>query len=84
MHTAHNSGFYSERHVSEIASMALDLLAGSVVFQIPHRPNSRLNIRMGVHRLDQFTLISYNRKSEQNIQNSQVFMLEKRTFDLYD
>jgi len=38
-----------DRHVSEIASMALDLLAGSVVFQIPHRPNSRLNIRMGVH-----------------------------------
>ena len=30
--------------------MALDLLAGSVVFQIPHRPNSRLNIRMGLHR----------------------------------
>ena len=32
-----------------MASMALDLLAGSVVFQIPHRPNSRLNIRMGLH-----------------------------------
>ena len=30
--------------------MALDLLAGSVVFQIPHRPNARLNIRMGIHR----------------------------------
>ena len=29
--------------------MALDLLAGCVVFQIPHRPNARLNIRMGVH-----------------------------------
>ena len=29
--------------------MALDLLAGSVVFQIPHRPNARLNIRMGLH-----------------------------------
>ena len=38
-----------DRHVSEIASMALDLLAGCVVFQIPHRPNARLNIRMGVH-----------------------------------
>ena len=36
--------------MSEIASMALDLLAGSVVFQIPHRPNARLNIRMGIHR----------------------------------
>ena len=36
--------------MTEIASMALDLLAGSVVFQIPHRPNARLNIRMGIHR----------------------------------
>ena len=43
-------GRIGDRHVSEIASMALDLLAGSVVFQIPHRPNSRLNIRMGLHR----------------------------------
>ena len=44
----HASG---DKHVSEIAGIALDLLAGSVVFQIPHRPNSRLNIRMGFHRL---------------------------------
>ena len=28
--------------------MALDLLAGFVVFQIPHKPNSRLAIRMGI------------------------------------
>ena len=39
-----------DRHVTEIASMALDLLAGSVVFQIPHKPNAKLNIRMGFHR----------------------------------
>ena len=39
-----------DKHVSEIASMALDLLAGVVVFQIPHRPNTKLNIRMGFHR----------------------------------
>jgi len=38
-----------DNHVSEIASMALDLLAGSVVFQIPHKPNAKLNIRMGFH-----------------------------------
>ena len=38
------------KHAPEIATMALDLLAGSVVFQIPHRPNARLNIRMGIHR----------------------------------
>ncbi|KAJ4430762.1 hypothetical protein ANN_19353 [Periplaneta americana] len=38
-----------EKHVTEIATMALDLLAGSVVFKIPHRPNERLQIRSGVH-----------------------------------
>jgi class 3 adenylate cyclase len=29
--------------------MALDLLAASVVFKIPHRPNERLQIRSGIH-----------------------------------
>jgi hypothetical protein len=29
--------------------MALDLLAGSVVFKIPHRPSETLQIRSGVH-----------------------------------
>ena len=42
--------FSGDNHVIEIASMALDLLAGSVVFQIPHKPNAKLNIRMGFHR----------------------------------
>jgi len=27
-------------HIAEIATMALDLLAGSVIFQIPHRPGT--------------------------------------------
>ena len=40
-----------DQHVVEVASMALDLLASSVVFQIPHRPSAKLNIRMGIHRL---------------------------------
>ena len=55
----HNTSITSpgDRHVSEIASMALDLLAGSVVFQIPHRPNARLNIRMGIHRSDSLLLV---------------------------
>ena len=39
-----------DKHVSEIASMAFDLLAGFVVLQIPHRPNMKLNVRMGFHR----------------------------------
>uniref|UniRef100_A0A1B6MQA4 guanylate cyclase n=1 Tax=Graphocephala atropunctata TaxID=36148 RepID=A0A1B6MQA4_9HEMI len=37
------------RHVSEIATMALDLLAGSLHFPVPHRPAQRLQIRSGVH-----------------------------------
>ena len=41
-----------EEHVSEIAAMALDLLAGSVVFHIPHKPNKRIQIRMGFHRFE--------------------------------
>ena len=39
-----------DQHVVEIASMALDLLASAVVFQIPHRPSAKLIIRMGIHR----------------------------------
>ncbi|XP_065346334.1 guanylate cyclase 2G [Cloeon dipterum] len=37
------------KHVSEIATMALDLLAGSSVFAIPRRPGERLQIRSGIH-----------------------------------
>lgn len=35
--------------MSEIATMALDLLAGSTACYIPHRPQERLQIRSGVH-----------------------------------
>ena len=42
--------YSGDKHVSEIASMAFDLLAGFVVLQIPHRPNMKLNVRMGFHR----------------------------------
>ncbi|KAK9496336.1 hypothetical protein O3M35_013354 [Rhynocoris fuscipes] len=38
-----------KRHVSEIATMALDLMDGSTLFLIPHRPSERLHIRSGVH-----------------------------------
>ncbi|XP_025836512.1 uncharacterized protein LOC108736041 [Agrilus planipennis] len=37
------------KHVSEIASMALDLLAGSTQFKIPHRKSEKLQIRSGAH-----------------------------------
>ncbi|XP_035705961.1 uncharacterized protein LOC110846821 [Folsomia candida] len=36
-------------HISEISTMALDLLAGAVTFQIPHRPGEKLQIRIGLH-----------------------------------
>ncbi|ODN04011.1 Atrial natriuretic peptide receptor 1 [Orchesella cincta] len=37
------------QHIAEIATMSLDLLAGSVCFQIPHRPGEKLQIRIGIH-----------------------------------
>ncbi|GJQ80048.1 hypothetical protein Trydic_g19336 [Trypoxylus dichotomus] len=37
------------KHISEIASMALDLLAGTSQFKIPHRKTERLQIRSGIH-----------------------------------
>lgn len=36
-------------HVTEIATMALDLLAGSSVVKVPHKPNQTLQIRSGCH-----------------------------------
>ncbi|KAK6619875.1 hypothetical protein RUM44_006275 [Polyplax serrata] len=36
-------------HVTEIATMALDLLAGSSVLKVPHKPNQTLQIRSGCH-----------------------------------
>ncbi|XP_063237909.1 uncharacterized protein LOC134539652 [Bacillus rossius redtenbacheri] len=38
-----------DKHVTEIATMALDLLAASVRFKVPHRPQERLQIRSGAH-----------------------------------
>lgn len=33
------------RHAAEIATMALDLLAGSSIFVVPHRPQEKLLLR---------------------------------------
>ena len=41
--------FKGDKHVTEIATMALDLLAASSVFQVPKRPGERLQIRSGAH-----------------------------------
>lgn len=38
-----------DRHAGEIAHMALELLSASAQFKIPHRPESSLQIRVGVH-----------------------------------
>ncbi|XP_077777759.1 atrial natriuretic peptide receptor 1-like [Podarcis muralis] len=37
------------RHASEIASMALDLVLVCKTFRIPHKPNTQLKIRAGIH-----------------------------------
>ncbi|XP_066468706.1 atrial natriuretic peptide receptor 1-like [Tiliqua scincoides] len=36
-------------HASEIASMALDLVSVCKTFKIPHKPNTQLRIRAGIH-----------------------------------
>ena len=38
-----------DRHAAEIASMALALIAACEKFKIPHRPNTKLEVRAGVH-----------------------------------
>jgi class 3 adenylate cyclase len=35
------------KHVGEIATMSLDLIAGVKNFHIPHRPNQSVSIRIG-------------------------------------
>jgi len=39
-----------DRHAAEIASMALQLLEAVNHFQIRHKPNERLKLRIGIHR----------------------------------
>lgn len=36
-------------HAGEIASMALDLVSVCHTFKIPHKPNTQLKIRAGIH-----------------------------------
>lgn len=36
-------------HAREVGNMALDLVAACKVFEIPHRPNEALKIRVGLH-----------------------------------
>lgn len=38
-----------KKHVSEIATMALDLLHASSYFKIPHSTHEKLQIRIGLH-----------------------------------
>ena len=36
-------------HVSEIATMSLDLMEAAGQFKIQHRPNEKLQLRAGIH-----------------------------------
>lgn len=38
-----------DRHAAEIASMALALIVACEKFKIPHRPDTKLEVRAGVH-----------------------------------
>ena len=69
-----------EEHVTEVAAMALDILAACLVFQVPrvttchvyrvtrhvyqvpHKPNKSISLRMGFHR--------YSRSIHKNICSS--------------
>ena len=37
------------KHAAEIATMALALLSGSSFFVVPHRPQDKLQLRIGIH-----------------------------------
>lgn len=39
----------NDRHVGEIASMALELLNAVKTHKIAHRPNETLKLRIGIH-----------------------------------
>lgn len=49
-----------DRHVDEIAKMALDLVAAVRQVSIPHMPNERLQLRAGIHT-GQRNLLRYSR-----------------------
>ena len=38
-----------DKHVSEIANLALDLVSAALNFRIRHRPNLKLQLRIGLH-----------------------------------
>ena len=38
-----------DKHASEIASMSLALLEACKSFTLPHRPDTKLEIRIGIH-----------------------------------
>uniref|UniRef100_A0A0K0CYY9 Guanylate cyclase domain-containing protein n=1 Tax=Angiostrongylus cantonensis TaxID=6313 RepID=A0A0K0CYY9_ANGCA len=38
-----------QEHIKEICSMSLDFINSLANFRIPHLPNERINVRIGVH-----------------------------------
>ena len=38
-----------DKHVSEIANLALDLVSAALSFRIRHRPDLKLQLRIGLH-----------------------------------
>ena len=38
-----------DRHAAEVASMAWQIVAACLTFQIPHLPGEALQIRVGIH-----------------------------------
>jgi class 3 adenylate cyclase len=49
-----------DRHASEIALMSLELLDSITRFEIPHRPQEQLKLRIGLHSGEQHRQLAYH------------------------
>lgn len=72
-------------HAREIARMSLALLENVRKFQIKHRPDDQLKLRIGIHSGTYFliikTIINSDRDSK-NLHHTNCINIKRRTLDL--
>ena len=61
--------------------MALDLLCASIVFKIPHMPNSRLQLRMGIHSGPAIGIVSGSKTPKYWCVNTYKIILSNTDFE---